>query len=110
MDTDDLSNETYEAIIIEAERFHHNLSLHFGALADDCDSEDEYLAAAEKLVKKLQKAKPNFIQEFLFGEVADISTLPATLDKILANVARVRDIPEEKRTYEFWIDLLNKGV
>ena len=101
MDTDDLSIETYEAVITEAERFHHNLALHFGALADDCKTEDEYLAAAEKLVNKLRKAKPNFIREFLFGEVADISTLPATLDKILANIARVREIPEEKKTYEF---------
>jgi len=33
MDTDDLSNETYEAVIIEAEQFHHNLTLHFGVLA-----------------------------------------------------------------------------
>ena len=38
MDTDDLSNEAYEAVIIEAERFHHNLTLHFGVLADDCDT------------------------------------------------------------------------
>lgn len=30
MDTDNLSNETYEAVIIEAERFHHNLSPHVG--------------------------------------------------------------------------------
>jgi hypothetical protein len=101
MDTDDLSNETYDAVIIEAERFHHNLTLHFGVLADDCEIEEEYLAAAEKLVIKLMNAKPNFIREFLFGEVADISTLPTTLDKIQANIARVREIPEEKRTYEY---------
>ncbi len=30
MDTDDLSKEAYEAIIIEAERFSHDLTLHFG--------------------------------------------------------------------------------
>jgi len=101
MDTDDLSNETYEAIIIEAERFHHNLTLHFGLLADDCDTEEEYLDAAEKLVKNLMKAKPNHIKDFLFGEVKDLSTLPATLEKMLASIARVREIPEEKRTYEF---------
>jgi hypothetical protein len=43
MDTDDLSNETYEAVIIEAERFHHNLTLHFGLLAGQCDTEEECL-------------------------------------------------------------------
>ncbi len=43
MDTDDLSNETYEAVIIEAERFHHNLTLHFGVLAGQCDTEENSL-------------------------------------------------------------------
>ena len=38
MDTDDLSSETYEAMILEAERFHHNLTLHFGMLAGQCDT------------------------------------------------------------------------
>lgn len=101
MDPDDLSNETYEAVIIEAERFHHNLALYFGVLADDCDTEDEYLAAAEKLVKKIMKAKPHQLEDYFFGEVDDFHGLPATLEMILVNIARVREIPEEKRTYEF---------
>ena len=33
MDTDDLSNETYKAVIIEAEKFNHDLTLQFGILA-----------------------------------------------------------------------------
>ena len=72
MDTDELSNKAYTAVLVEAERFHHNLTIHFGVLADDCDN-----------------------------EVDNLSALPVTLDKILANIARVREIPEEKRTYEF---------
>ncbi len=101
MDTDDLSNETYEAVIIEAERFHHNLTLHFGLLAGQCDTEEEYLDAAEKLVKNILKSKPQEIEYYLFDEVKDLIALPATLEKMLANIARVREIPEEKRTYEF---------
>ncbi len=101
MDTDDLSNETYEAVIIEAERFHHNLTLHFGVLAGQCDTEEEYLDAAEKLVKKIMKAKLHQLEDLFFGEVDDTSALPATLEKMLINIARVRGIPEEKRTYEF---------
>ena len=38
MDTDELSNEAYTAVLIEAERFHHNLTIHFGVLAGDCVS------------------------------------------------------------------------
>ena len=101
MDTDHLSNETYEGVIIEAERFHHNLTLHFGLLAGDCANEEEYLDAADNMINNLKKAKPNDIKYFLFGEVSDLSALPDTLDKIQANIARVREIPEEKRTYDF---------
>ncbi len=78
MDTDDLSNETHEGILIEAERFHHNLTLHFGLIASDCDTEEAYLDAAEKLVKKLKKAKDHHLKDFFFGEVSDFEALPAT--------------------------------
>jgi len=36
MDTDDLSREAYDAIIIEAERLAHDLTLHFGVLSSSC--------------------------------------------------------------------------
>ncbi len=101
MDTDDLSNEAYKGILIEAERFHHNLTIHFGVLADDCATEAEYLDAAERLVKNLMNATPDHLDDFFFNEIEDLRALPATLDKILLNIARVREIPEEKRTYEF---------
>ena len=39
MDTDDLSNEAYHAVLVEAERFHHNLTIHLGVVADGCDTE-----------------------------------------------------------------------
>ena len=39
IDTSDLSNEAYQAILVEAERFHHNLTIHFGVLADGCDTQ-----------------------------------------------------------------------
>ena len=101
MDTDYLSNEAYEGVIIEAERFHHNLTLHFGLLAGDCANEEEFLDAADKMINKLKKAKPHHIKDFLFGEVTDLGELPATLEKIRANITKVREIPEEKRTYDF---------
>jgi len=39
MDTAELSNEAYTAVLVEAERFHHNLTIHFGVLAGDCDED-----------------------------------------------------------------------
>ncbi len=70
-------------------------------LADGCDTEEEYLAAAEKLANDIKTLTPDSLDDFLFNEVDDLSALPATLDKILVNIARVREVPKEKRTYEF---------
>ena len=33
IDTDDLSNKTYKAIMLEAENFNHDLTLQFGLLS-----------------------------------------------------------------------------
>jgi hypothetical protein len=41
LDTDDLSINTYNAVIVEAERFHHDLTLQFGLLASGANSDDE---------------------------------------------------------------------
>jgi hypothetical protein len=40
MDTDDLSEETYEAVWTEAEKFSHDLTSHFGLLAGGCQNEE----------------------------------------------------------------------
>ena len=53
MDTDDLSDKIYSAVIIEAERFDHCLALQFGVIASSCRDVEKYL----KTVKKLIKAK-----------------------------------------------------
>ena len=50
MDTDDLSKEAYQGIIIEAEKFNHDLTLQFGLLADDCEGEIEYIEKSEQFV------------------------------------------------------------
>ncbi len=52
MDTYDLSREAHTAIIETAERFHHDLNLQFGVLADDCDTDDEFLDESETIIKE----------------------------------------------------------
>lgn len=49
MDTGDLSEEEYLAIMIEAKRFNHDLTLQFGLLSCDCKTKtillrNEYLS------------------------------------------------------------------
>ncbi|MEA3448876.1 MAG: hypothetical protein U9Q98_10615 [Bacteroidota bacterium] len=53
MDTDNLSNETYRAVIIEAEKFTHDLTIRFGVLASSCKNEKEYLEMSEELIKEM---------------------------------------------------------
>ena len=49
MDTDDLSREAYNGILIEAEKLTHDLTLHYGLLSYDCKNESEYIDKAKKL-------------------------------------------------------------
>jgi hypothetical protein len=53
MDTDDLSIEAYTGIIVEADKFNHDLTLQFGLIAGDCLSQDEYLESAIELMEEL---------------------------------------------------------
>ncbi len=52
MDTNDLSRETHTAIIDTAERFHHDLTLQFGVLAGDCNTDNEYHDESELMIKE----------------------------------------------------------
>lgn len=47
MDTDELSNELYKAVLIEAENFHHDFTLQFGLISYSCKNEKEYIQQAE---------------------------------------------------------------
>jgi hypothetical protein len=66
MDTDDLSNEAYEGIIIESERFNHNLTLRFGVLSYDCKNEEVYLEKAISYIEDIKMPmKMNNVISFL---------------------------------------------
>lgn len=44
IDTRDLSDKAYKAIMIEAEKFNHDLTLKFGLLSYDCKDENDFIA------------------------------------------------------------------
>ena len=101
MDTDDLSTETYRGIIIEAERFDHDLTLQFGVLASHCKDEEEYLDMALELIDELRSMAGEELTDVFFGNMPDIISLNLTLDRIIQNIGQVRKIPKELRHYEF---------
>ena len=101
MDTDDLSREAYEAVLLEAEILTHDLTLQFGVLSSRCKDETEYLEKSKKLAEEI-KGLDNFDLEYLFfGNVPNKKELAMTLNKIIGNIEEVNKIPIGKRKYDF---------
>jgi hypothetical protein len=101
MDTDDLSRETYRAILIEAEKFNHDLTLRFGVMAEHCKDEHEYIEKSIKLIDFLRNADKIRLSEIFFGDVPDLKALRLTLDRISNNIDKVKEIPFDKRHFDF---------
>lgn len=101
MDTDDLSREAYKAVIIEAEKFNHDLTLQFGVLADECGDENEYLEKSLELVEEIRTLDPWELEDMFFGVTPDVSQLNVLLDKIEDNIKNVQKVPISKRHYDF---------
>ncbi len=93
MDTDDLTEEAYRGIIIEAERYDHNLTLRFGVLSYECKDEAEYIAGAKKLIQRLRKATDAQVDDVFFGDPWNRKDLTAALDRISDNISK---LPEKK--------------
>jgi hypothetical protein len=101
MDTDQLSNETYEAVLTEAEKFDHDLCLPFGLLAEHCENESEYLDAAKELTNEIKGFDEDELSDIFYEAIPDLGSLHKTLDKILTNISEIEKIPEDKRHYDF---------
>ena len=100
MDTDDLSREAYNGIIIKAERLTHDLTLHFGLLSYDCKNETEYIDKAEKLSREILELEDCELDDLFWGNPPDKEKLNFTLRKIISNIEEVKHIPIEKRHYD----------
>ena len=101
MDTDDLSIEAYEAIIIEAERFCHDLTLQFGVLSYRCQDESEFIERSRKLAQNILVLDDYEIQDLFFGNSPPRKQLKITLMKIIRNIEELNSIPINKRHYDF---------
>ena len=100
MDTDDLSEETYQAIIIEAERFSHDLTLQFGLLSYKCKNENEYLDKSILLINEMKKLDEIGLEDMFFGNPPGMEQFHKVLDKILDNIEDVKKIPIDQRKYD----------
>jgi len=67
MDTGDLSEETYNAIMIEAERFNHDLTLQFGLLSYHCTDEDDFIEKSIIHINKMKNYNEIDLEDMFFG-------------------------------------------
>lgn len=102
MDTDELSDEAYFGIIGEAEKFLHEMTLHFGVLASKCKNEDEYIQSASVLVDSLKIVKQKEYWDIFFGKTPTLESVHSTLNKIEKNIENVKKIPLNKRNFSRW--------
>jgi len=104
MDTNYLSRETHTLIIDTAERFHHDLTLQFGVLADYCNTDNEYLDESESMIKEwlTDWDLEEVIMDIFFEDAPRKEDFKKVLDKILTNIEKVRKIPVEQRKFDLW--------
>ena len=101
MDTDDLSREAYDGILLESEKLTHDLTFHYGLLSSDCKNETEYLDEAEKLTKEILQVNERELDDLFWGSPPNKEKLIFTCKKILENIEKVKSIPIKKRKYDF---------
>jgi hypothetical protein len=100
MDTDDLSREAYNGILIEAEKLTHDLTLQYGLLSYDCKNETEYVEQVEKLTKKILNLEDCELDDLFWGNFPDKNKLNFTLRKIISNIENLKKIPINARHYD----------
>lgn len=101
MDTDELSRETYNGILMEAEKLTHDLTLHYGLISHDCKNEAEYIGKAEKLTQEFMELDNYDLDDLFWGNPPDYEKLNITLKNILFNIEIIRARPLEKRKFDF---------
>lgn len=87
IDTDDLSDKTYKAIMIEAEWFDHNLTLQFGLLSYECEDETDFIKKSKQLIKEMLRYDLGDIDDMFFGEPPVKEEFHKALIKILNNIS-----------------------
>jgi len=102
VDTDELSDEAYQGIIVEAEKFLHDLTLHFGVLASRCKNEEEYIDLALKLIGEIRTAKQREYLDIYFGQEPSIKSVHKVLDRMENNIKMINKIPLLERNFSRW--------
>ena len=92
-----LSNETYEAVIMASKKFNRSLALHFGYLSSECEDENKYLLKIEQLIRGWLKDIDSLIMDDIFcGDVPQKADIEESLSYILQNIEKVKILIEKE--------------
>lgn len=101
MDTDNLSKETYEGVIEEAEQFDNDLTVQFGLVAEASKDEYEFLEKSGKLINQLKKMSEEQLEDIFTGMPPELEDFHETLDVIQENIEEINKIPFSKRHFDY---------
>ena len=103
MDTDDLSDKTYDAVMLTAEKFNNDLTVWLGCLASECKNEAEYLSKAEEWINDCLEDEDidDLMEDLFFGNPPSEKDFKNTLLNILKNIEKIkkRSVKRLKRGY-----------
>lgn len=86
IDTDDLSQNTYNAIILESDKFNHDLTLEFGCLSYECDDENDFILKCKRLIDEMLRYDRAEMNDLFFGKPPNKKEFHQALRKILSNL------------------------
>lgn len=89
IDTGDLSDKVYKAIMIEAEKFNHDLTFQFGLLGYECEDEKDFISKSKLLIKEMLRYNKADLYDMFFGNSPDKKSFHVALNKILKNISEV---------------------
>ena len=91
IDTGDLTDEIYNALMIEAERFNHDLTLQFGLLSYECDGEKDFILKSKELIAEMLRYNNADIDDMFFGNPPKTKDFHQALHKILFNISKLKN-------------------
>lgn len=97
MDTDDLSIESYQIIVL-ANEISDFMKTDFGVLATKCKNEKEYLDKAFTFAQNILYDQADYLESWMIEDRLD----EKKLIKLTKYIKQVQKIPEDQRSYDEW--------
>jgi hypothetical protein len=91
IDTDDLSEKTYNAILIEAEKFNHDLTLQFGLLSYHCTDETDYIKKSKQYIAEMLEFNEFDMDDIFFGNPPPMKDFHDVLHRIKNNIENLNN-------------------